>query len=183
MFEKIKDSLSEIIEIADKCPERYQVKCFEILLDSLVRGQAGASAAAAAIPSGVAGSQAKPEPSFFAAHGISKDLWARVFNHDVSSNSYDIIVSDLKEKPKSKKQVRLALILGIKNLLETGTPSVPKDALIELCESHAAYDAGNFSAYMKKPYCRSWFILKGDAWTLTHPGQDKAAEVIKEVAQ
>jgi len=35
MFENVKVSLNEVIEIANKCPERYQVKCFEILLDAL----------------------------------------------------------------------------------------------------------------------------------------------------
>lgn len=36
MFETIKKHLDEVIEVSDKCPDKYQVKCFEILLDSLV---------------------------------------------------------------------------------------------------------------------------------------------------
>jgi len=36
MFEQIKEKLQEIIEIAENCPEKYQDKCFEILLKALI---------------------------------------------------------------------------------------------------------------------------------------------------
>ena len=40
MLEKIKDKLNEVVAIAETCPAKYQVKCFEILLSSLVRAEA-----------------------------------------------------------------------------------------------------------------------------------------------
>ena len=38
MLEKIREHLSEVIKMADECPEKYQVKCFEVLLEALLRG-------------------------------------------------------------------------------------------------------------------------------------------------
>lgn len=172
MFEKVKENLNEVISIANRCPEKYQEKCFEILLSSLVRPE---------IPSieGVAGAAIAAKTDFFSRYNISQEEWTRIFHFDGSS--YSVIVKDLKEKTTTKKQVKLALLLGIKGLLETGEALISKDSLVELCKNYAAYDPTNFAKYMKKN--KNLFLAKGDGWVLTMPGQDKAAEVIKELAK
>lgn len=172
MFEKVKEHLNEIISIADECPEKYQVKCFEILLSALVRPEAPSVVTAAGAP-------AITKTDFLSRYNISQEECTRVFHFD--GTSYSIIVKDLKEREKSKKQVKLALLSGIKELLNTGEAVVSKDALIELCKNYAAYDPKNFAAHMKKQ--RDLFLPKDNAWALTMPGQEKAAEVIKELAQ
>jgi hypothetical protein len=87
----------------------------------------------------------------------------------------------LKETAKSKKQVKLALLLGIKGLLENNDPFLSKASLIALCEEHGAYDLPNFSAIMKK--AKQLFVSRdSEGWTLTVPGRKKAAELIKELA-
>lgn len=174
MFEIIRNYLNEVIDIADKCPEKYQVKCFEILLDALVKGEAVASVqtAGAVMPG-------KDEFDFFQSHDISRDEWTRVFHFD--GNSFTIIVKNLKEKPTSRRQIKLGLLLGTKNLLETGEALVPKDMLIDICKQYNAYDSPNFSANMKKQ--KHLFLAQGNAWILTIPGQEQAAEIVKELAQ
>jgi hypothetical protein len=173
MFEKVKECLKEVISIADKCPEKYQKKCFEVLLSSLVR------------PEGlpivtVAGAPAIAKTDFFSNYDISEKEWQRVFYFD--GTSYSIIVKDLKEKRgKAPKQVKLALLLGIKELLNTGEAAVSKESLVEFCKNYAAHDVSNFAGNMKRS--KDLFSTKGDGWVLTVPGQDKAAEVIKELAQ
>jgi hypothetical protein len=177
MLEKIKDKLNDVIAIADRCPEKYQVKCFEILLGALVTAESGVPVAGAAITTEqVVG---KPRHDFFTRQNIAEKEWQQVFHFD--GTSYSIIVSDLKERPVSKKQVRLALLLGIKGLLETGAPTIEKGQLIELCKQHAAYDSANFSAHMKNQ--KNLFLPKGNNWVLTKPGESQAAEVIKELSQ
>lgn len=174
MLEKIRDCLNEVIDIANECPEKYQVKCFEILLDSLVKGEAPAGAP-------VIGPKVteKLKPAFFSRYSISEDEWTRVFHFDGTSCS--IIVKDLGEKAVSKKQVRLGLLLGIKSLLEIGEATISKESLIDMCEQYATYDSSNFATHIKKQ--KNLFLPKGDGWLLTMPGQEKAAEVIKELAQ
>lgn len=178
MFEKVRDYLEEVINIAEKCPEKYQAKCFEILLDALVKGETAVAGAVAGTPAIGAQVPGKPEPAFFSHYSISYE-WTRVFHFDGSS--YLIIVQDLKEKAKAKKQVKLALLLGIKELLETGEASISKEALIDICKKYAAYDSPNFSSNMRKH--KNLFLAKDDGWSLTMPGQEKAAEIIKELVQ
>lgn len=173
MFETISNHLNEVIDIANKCPEKYQVKCFEILLDALVKGESITSVqtAGAVMPR-------KDISDFFQSHDISQDEWTRVFHFD--GDSFKIIVKNLKEKPTSKRQIRLALLLGAKNLLETGEAFVPKDMLIDICKKYNAYDSPNFSTNMKKQ--KDFFLAQGNGWVLTIPGQEQAADIIKELA-
>jgi hypothetical protein len=172
MFEKVKEYLSEIISIADECPEKYREKCFEILLSSLVRPEA---------PSVItpAGAPMITKADFFSRYNISQEEWTRVFHFDGSS--YQVIVKDLKEKGKAPKQVKLALLLGVKALLETGEATISRNSLVEHCKSYATHDASNFAVNMKNQ--KDLFLAKDDSWVLTMPGQDKAAEIIKELAK
>lgn len=172
MFEKVKDYLNEVIEIANKCPEKYQEKCFEILLSSLVKPE---------IPptEGMVVAPAISKIDFFSNYEISPKEWQRVFHFDGSS--YSVIVKELKESTKAKKQVKLALLLGIKSLLETGEAVISKNSLVELCNNYAAYDHRHFMEYMQRN--KDLFLSKDDTWVLTVPGQERAAEVIKELAQ
>jgi len=177
MLEKIKDKLNDVIAIADECPGKYQVKCFEILLNALLTAEGVVPVTSATVTTErVIG---KPSPEFFTRHGIGEEEWQRVINFD--GEAYSIIVSNLKEKSVSKKQIRLALLLGVKGFLETGVPTVEKSQLVELCKQHAAYDSPNFSTHMRKQ--KNLFLSKGKDWALTKPGESKAAEVIKELAQ
>jgi hypothetical protein len=98
----------------------------------------------------------------------------------LDGNSYRIIVKDLKEKTNSKKQVKLALLLGVGGLLAGGQPVFSKERLIEVCREYGAYDAPNFASHMKKQ--RDMFISQGNDWSLTVPAQQRAAEAIKELA-
>lgn len=176
MLEEIKDKLNDVISIADECPEKYQVKCFEILLSALLSAKGMVSGTVLATGGQVV---EKARPDFFTRHNIAEKEWQRVFHFD--GTSYSIIVGALKEKPVSKKQVKLALLLGIKGLLETSEATLEKGQLVELCKKYDAYDSPNFATHMKKQ--KSLFLLKGDDWILTKPGESQAAEVIKELSQ
>jgi hypothetical protein len=167
MFEKVKEHLNEVINIANKCPEKYQEKCFEILFSSLVR------------PAAPPGAAAVSTAGFFSDYGITEKEWQRVFQFD--GKSYSIIVRDLKAKGKAPRQVRLALLVGAKALLETSEAAISRDSLVEFCKTYAAYDSKNFKGNMKKQ--KDLFLPRDDDWVLTTPGQAKAAEVIKELAQ
>jgi len=178
MFEEVKEHLDEIVDIAGKCPEQYQAKCFEILLSALVRVETSAIRGVEGIPKIGASEREVPKADFFSRHGITEEDWSRVFDFDGSSWS---ITARLKEKQMSKKQVQLALLLGIKSLLEGTEPIILKSSLVELCRHYATYDRRNFAHHMRLH--QILFRSKGKDWTLTRPGQEKAAEVIKELAQ
>jgi hypothetical protein len=178
MFEKVKEHLDEIVSIAGKCPEQYQVKCFEILLSALVRIETPSIRVGEGKPEIGAGERVVPKADFFPRHGLTEEEWSRVFDFDGSSWS---IIAKLETKEKSKKQVQLALLLGTKSLLEGTEPIISKSALVELCKHYATYDGPNFARHMKAQ--KDLFLSRGKDWTLTKPGQDRAAEAIKELAR
>lgn len=173
MFEEIRQALNEVIEISDTCPEKYQVKCFEVLISSLLRPKHIKEETYE--KTGVREQSSIP---FFSQNEISQDEWQKVFHHD--GNIYQIIVNDLKEKTVAKKQVKLALLLGVKNLLENNEAYFEKDALIDICKMYSTYDSGNFAGHMKKN--KHLFIQKSTGWALTIPGQQAAGNAIKELA-
>jgi hypothetical protein len=176
MFEKIRETLNEVTEIANKCPEKFQLKCFEILLDAVVKAEFSTATTTVS----TAAKSTKIEPAFFTQYKISAAEQERIFHFD--GKSYSIIVKDLKEKTTAGKQIKLALLLGVKSSLETDKYTISKEELVDICKQYSAYDQSNFAAHIKKQ--KNLFISKDkNTWILTVPGQDKAAEVIKELAQ
>ena len=198
MFENVAEHLDEAVRLAERCPEKYQIPCFQALIrvlaqsDSLplnsgdghpINGVGGSSAAPANgsyTDAGPArqGQASDRGPIFLEQHQIPSASITRVYHLD--GGSYRIIVKDLKEKTNSKKQVKLALLLGVGGLLAGGQPVFSKERLIEVCREYGAYDAPNFASHMKKQ--RDMFIAQGNEWSLTVPAQQRAAEAIKELA-
>ena len=178
MLSKIKEHLEEVIALSEGCPEKYQLKCFEVLLESLTRPQTTPSTGTSAPDLMPSTPQTHSLPNVLSE--ISDDEITSVYHKE--GNKYDLIVGDLKVKPISQMQVRLALLLGMKNLMETGTDAtLSRDMLVDICKYYGAHDSANFATNMKKN--RQYFLPKGKDWALTVPGQKKAAELIKELAQ
>lgn len=179
MFEKIREGLAEVISISDECPERFQTKCFELLLTALINND-NPPELSASMPVQPGTHRPRPEqlPVFFKQAAISETELQTVFHND--GGTHQIIVNDLKTKTTSQKQVRLALLLGVQQLLDHNEAIVPRDNLVNLCKQYSAHDPSNFATYMRTN--KSLFLPKGNGWTLTVPGQQKAAELIKELA-
>lgn len=169
MFKQIKERLKEIAEIADGCPSQYREKCFSILLE---RYLSSIEKVPAEKPSEVPPAAVEKLPM-----GLSRDVMTRIFH--IEGGKYKIIVKDLKVKPKAKKQVKLALLLGMKNKMETGTPLIPREELSQICPQYGALEI-NIKRNINRR--RDLFIEKGDTWKLTILGEQKAREIIEELA-
>ena len=199
VFENVAEHLDEAVRLAERCPEKYQIPCFQALIRVLAQsdslpaqngnGDANHLAGNGETPaspsngsyssSGPTGKQPSERgPIFLEQHQIPEPSISRVYHLD--GDSYRIIVKDLKEKTNSKKQVKLALLLGVGGLLAGGQPMFSKERLIEVCREYGAYDAPNFASHMKKQ--RDMFIAHGNYWSLTVPAQQRAADAIKELA-
>ena len=199
MFENVSEHLDEAVRLAERCPEKYKVPCFEALIrvlaepDSFQRQSGSASGLPLDRPSEtplftmngfheptdstVSQQQGHRGPIFLDQYQIPSLSISRVYH--LNGESYRIIVKDLNERTISKKQVKLALLLGVGELLTADSPVFSKDRLIEVCREYGAYDAPNFASHMKKQ--RDMFIAQGNGWSLTVPGQQRAAEAIKEL--
>jgi len=164
MYEQLKEKLKEIVEICEQCPEQYRGKCFEILLEHYL-------SSVEKIP------VKKPSEVLPGDEELPKGLPDSIFHTD--GDKIEIIVKDLKTKSKADKQVRLALLLGMRHQKEQG--SIPRKELRELCKKYAALDGANFSGIMKKRM--DLFVQqKNKDWQLTKPGENEAVQIIKELA-
>lgn len=174
MFEDVKTALDEVIEIANSCPDKYQSLCFEILLKQALK---------AGEPIEINSLTTPPLPpkshDFFAQYSIAAEQHQRVFHSD--GNTYTIIVRDLKTKTTSQKQIRLALLLGVVGLLERNEPAISRENLVGACEQYAAYDSANFAVHMRRN--KNLFLPRSEGWILTVPGKDRAAEIVRELAE
>ena len=179
MLDNVRRYLDEAIDLADSCPDKYQAPCFHALVTVLAQttGRPEESRALAVAD--------RPRPfgngnsAFISQYEINQDELTRIYHWD--GNSYNLIVRDLRVKPTAQRQIRLALLLGAQQLLAGSEPAIAKDRLIDICKRYAAYDASNFASTMKKP--RDLFLPRGKDWLLTVPGQEQAAQVIKQLAQ
>ena len=195
MFENVAEHLDEAVRLAERCPEKYQIPCFQALIRVLAQSDSAPSVSrpsaslseASASPSNGSYSQRGPVGQqqsegrglvFLDQHQLTDASISRVYHLD--SGSYRIIVRDLNEKTNSKKQIKLALLLGVGGMLAGGPPVFSKEKLIEVCREYGAYDGPNFASHMRKQ--RDMFIAHGNEWSLTVPAQQRAAEVIKELA-
>ncbi len=196
MFENVAEHLDEAVRLAERCPEKYQIACFQALIRILAQfdslpslegppmggyGEAPVSPVGSREVGGGADRQRRAADRgfvFLDQHQISSENISRVYHLD--GGSFRIIVKDLKERTNSKKQIKLALLLGVGGLLAGGQPLFSKERLIEVCREYGAYDGPNFASHMKKQ--RDMFIAQGNEWSLTVPAQQRAAEVIRELA-
>ena len=138
-FEHFEEQLDEIIRVAETCPDRYKVACFEVLASSLTGTLSPPTLgwSDTTIPKSNSPNGAKL--TYLAQYNISEYELSRVYHHD--GDSYTIIARDLRTKPLSSKQQRLGLLLGVRGLLVGADPIIEKDSLMDLCRRYAAWRA------------------------------------------
>jgi hypothetical protein len=171
MFEEIKEEIQGIVKIAESCPEKFQISCFELLLQHALRQRQVSE-------EDIGKLTGPPQFELFCKqYDVTRDQLAQVYHFE--DDECGIIVKSLGVTPKAKKQGRLGLLIGVQSLYSTGKPLVLKDNLIEACKSYDGYDASNFAANMKSH--KNLFVAHDQDWKLTQPGLGEAAKLIREL--
>ena len=174
MYERIKKAVEEIAKIADSCPENYREKCFSILLEKylgLELPQEGKAGQAKEDLNGHSTGLSK----FLTDNGLKAENLENIFH--IEKGVCEIIVKDVKTDKKAIGQIRLALLLAIKNSILGKELFVSAEELQQICQTHALYDVSNFRAIMKKNL--NLFLPVVKDWKLTKPGEKEAIELIK----
>lgn len=93
-----------------------------------------------------------------------------------------MLASSIPGNAKASKLVSLALLLCVKQALESGSFTCTLKELRELAVHYDCYDSANFSATLKanKNYYKP--RDKGADLELSGPGLKKAGEIIKSIA-
>lgn len=185
-YDKLKNEINEITAIASGVPEQFQVSCFEILLQNLLRGVPGEE---------VQSDQAKP-PSI---DTIPRPAQVRVLMRKTGTTldelSSVLLYADgeihfLKEPTTGKiaeGQMDWALLVALKNgILSNDLAADPEDVR-SICQEKGFYDAGNFASTFKQVKNAKLFKKplepQGKPQQLSGDGQIALGRLIKALAE
>jgi hypothetical protein len=186
MLAKLKADFDGILELVQKCPANLQ----ETALKTILEHWFTSSTATPPKSEGGQGSSGVPGPSppvmpdpvktFMTANGITAETMAKAF-HPIGPDA-QLLVTEIAGSGKSLKQANLALLLAVRNALETGLFTCTLKELREMAVHYNCYDSANFSTNLKahKGYFKP--REKGADINLSGPGLKRAAELIKGTA-
>jgi hypothetical protein len=186
MLDKLKADFDGILELVNKCPANLQEMAFKTILEHWFttntipaappkdhgKGEGGGQPAPGGAPDAV-----KP---FLTANAITTEILDKVF-HPTGPGA-QLLASAIPGTGKSNKQVNLAILLCVRQALETGSFTCTLKELREMAVHYNTYDSANFSANLKqnKNYFRP--REKGADLELSGPGLKKAGDLIKAIA-
>lgn len=189
MLDKLKADFDAIIELVNKAPAPLQETAFKMILEQWFTAntapkpasclQTTAAAAGAAGSATVGGVPDSIKP-FLTANAITTDILEKVF-HPTGPGA-QLLASSIPGSGKANKLISLALLLSVKQALESGNFSCTLKELRELAVHYDCYDSPNFSSTLKTN--KNYFKPrdKGVDLELSGPGLKKAGEIIKSIA-
>ena len=185
MLEKLKVDFEEILDLVNKTPASLQELAFKTILEHWFIANATAKPIVPPAPGGSISPTApvgvpdvvKP---FLTANAITTDILEKVF-HPTGPGA-QLLASSIPGTSKSSKLVALALLLCVKQALETGSFVCTLKELRELSAHYDCYDAANFSKTLK--VSKNYFKPreKGADLELSGAGLKKAGEFTKSIA-
>lgn len=190
-YQKLKKEIKEIVDIAEDVPEAYKEKCFEGLLNHLLRESP-------APPPSKDDSRHPPKgdrPPPAAELPITTQLRVFMQRNSVTEEELKAVlmfadneVYFLREPSPPKiidGQIQWALLLALKNCILNNELSVDPEDVRSVCQDKGFYDANNFAAYFKKAKYSKLFKgpmeKQGDPQGLTSEGQAELAKIIREL--
>ncbi|RHX84224.1 hypothetical protein [Leptospira stimsonii] len=202
MSKKIEEKIKEFIGIAEQCPEKYQVRCFEMLVqDYLASSRELSSNKKEDNSTSKNTDQQNSNSSVKQSELKLTDLHVKVKNFiqksslelsQINSVFYKeedtilLLVDDLKAVKSSEVQIRVALLNAFVSAVNTGNFEFDGEAVRVEVQKRKAYDKANFAANFKNnaslfdgmsSYNKENSIIK-----LSEAGKEKISDLIKELA-
>lgn len=183
-LQNIEDLLPAIMDVVKKCDEPFQPKCFEVLLEAVLRTpEHERHKAPATVPGGVIlrpSGAGKVLQDLLSKANLDQDGLANLIDLETG----DVLVTNLGAN-KAQMQRTIAILIAIRHLVVDGNLRVPKDELIAQCRRAGAYDEGNFAGHMATAKTGAGvlvFVKDGDGWRVSPPGHAYLIETLKKIA-
>ncbi len=116
--------------------------------------------------------------SWIKQNGITIEELEQVFHFD--QGGVEFIASEISGKNGKEKTQNAYIICGVQKLLSEGGLTFEDKEARGLCENLGCYNQPNHSVYLKS-IGNAITGSKSKGWTLTVPGQKRAALLIKEM--
>lgn len=200
MNTELEQKIKEFIEISDKCPEKYQLKCFELLVGNYLASNTKKeenNTSQSDNSSDLSKNLTPPKQteltlsdlhvkvkSFLQKSNLTLEVINSVFYKE--GDSILLLVDDLKAVKSSEVQIRIALLNAFVSAINTGNFEFDGEEVRAETQKRKAYDKANFAANFKNnsslfeeisSYNKTNPIIK-----LTESGKERIAELIKELA-
>ncbi len=192
-YNKLKQEIKEIAEIASGVPEPFRNKCFETLLQHLLTSEKPASdklperkdeKPAEKDDTGQSNGGKIPLPAqvrvFMTKSGVTEDDLKSLFLYQDGELHF---VREPATKKVAQGQMEWALLLALKNgILKNSLCADPEDVR-SICQDKGFYDQANFAANFKKGTNATLFKKplspQGEAQSLSGDGQVALGKLVK----
>lgn len=185
-LERLKTDLDGILAVVEKCPANLQETAFRVILERWLADLSPPPAApqpnlpGPTPPVNMMASLPAPFFAFTKAHGLTEAALGAVF-HPVGPGA-QLIAADVPGATKARKQINLALLIGVAQAMTDGVFRCPLEELREKCVHYGCYDASNFASNLKNAATNFKTVKKGEDLELSGHGMNQAADVIKSIA-
>jgi len=208
-YEKLKEEIKQIADIAASVPEQFRDKCFELLLTNLVQANAGErrderkTEPERKAGSGTEGADTAeklpPPPPRKDGSKITLTTQLRLLMRRTTLNEEEIgsvimqgddgdvhFVREPHNVPLAQGQIEWALLLALKNAIKNDSMTVDPEDVRSVCQEKGFYDRANFASIFKRPnyskYFKEALVPQGQAQPLTADGQDALGKLVKRLA-
>ena len=188
MLDKLKADFDGILELVTKCPANLQEMALKTILEHWAASNTDPAAGSErkGHANNNSGSQTHPAnvpdvvKPFLTANAITSEMLDKAFHP--TGQGAQLLASDIPGTGKATKQANLAILLAVRQALESGSFTCSLKQLREMAVHYNCYDSTNFSANLKSH--KSYFKPreKGADLELSGPGLKKAGDLIKAIA-
>jgi hypothetical protein len=185
--EELESRIKEFVEIAEKLPERYREKCFEVLLSNFLIGGKMPQKAVEGVETPTVSMPANKfvipidVRALFQQYNIPEDSIQKLFftEGEEVRPTYTI-----KTTKKADAQIQLALLTALENALKPdGRFEFAMETVREKCREHKVYDQPNFKTIFKNNKKFFKDLSDEEHVELSPDGKTELADVILAIIQ
>ncbi len=182
-LEELKPEINKIVEFVKTLPERFQDKCFEILLNNLLLQTTPTIRVERQIPTLKTTLKLPVDvKAFLKRYSIQEEVMDKLFYIEGGEirPTYEIITTT-----KSRAQIQIALLIALENALKT-TPSkfeFSMDLVREKCVDLRCIDPPNFKANFRNNSKLFKSLEDEEHVELSNEGKEELANVISELTK
>ena len=181
---KIEDTINEILAIVKKIPEKFQEKCFEVLLTSfLVRGSYSP------LPVIEKGKKEDVSEKFIVPIDVRAFLQQYTIPEENLNKLFFMQGNELRPTykietiKKAKAQTQITLLTALENALKEGKFEFSVEDIRQRCKNRRVYDSINFKTNVKKDANLFRSLADEEHIELSPDGKAELAETILEVSK
>lgn len=179
---ELEAKIKEILAIVEKVPEKFQEKCFEVLLSSSLTTVSSVTQMRkekkkedeeiAPIPIDV--------KAFLQQYNLPKEKLDKLF---LIQGTEVRVIYEIKTARKSNAQIQIATLTALENALKDKKFKFGMEDVRQKCKDQRCYDGANFKAHFKNNAIMFKSLTDEEAIELSPDGKAELAETILEITK